>query len=336
MLWRTSFTTDLSELDVVMGQGERKLWKAIREIVETHAPPAVFVYATCVTALIGDDIDAVCKHATEKFATPVIPVHSAGFHGSKNLGNKLAGEALIEHVIGTHEPDDVGPHDINILGEFNLAGEFWLVKPLLDELGIRVRACIPGDARYLDVASAHRARATMMVCSTALINLARKMEERWGIPFFEGSFYGIADTSQALREIVAGKYKGTKFNCSFTGSTPSGKVGMTLDGGCRVGVFTQKMSATVQHSGNKGYRGTFLDGADGKGLDIVSGNVVDARKVVFALNRNQLKGVMQARIPDDNTMNVTVSVRVDEELVPVIGMSLKRVDSGTVGAIARK
>jgi hypothetical protein len=137
-------------------------------------------------------------------------------------------------------------------------------------------------------------------------------------------------------EIVAGKYKGTKFSCSFTGSTPAGKVGMTLDGDCRVGVFSQKMSATVQHSGSKGYKGTFLDGAAGKGLDIVSGNVVDAHKVVFALNRNQLKGVMQARIPDDNTMNVTVSVRVDEELVPVIGMSLKRVDNGAVGSIARK
>lgn len=137
-------------------------------------------------------------------------------------------------------------------------------------------------------------------------------------------------------EIVAGKYKGTKFSCNFTGSTPSGAVGMTLDGDCRVGVFSQKMSATVQHSGSKGYKGSFLDGAAGKGLDIISGNVVDSRKVVFALNRNQLKGVMQARIPDDNTMNVTVSVRVDEELVPVIGMSLKRVDNGAVGSIARK
>jgi hypothetical protein len=137
-------------------------------------------------------------------------------------------------------------------------------------------------------------------------------------------------------EIVAGKYKGTKFNCTFTGSTPAGKVGMTLDGGCRVGVFTQKMSATVEHSGNKGYRGMFLDGAAGKGLDIVAGNVVDAHKVVFSLNRNQLKGVMQARIPDDNTMTVTVSVRVDEQLVPVIGMNLKRVDGSAVGAIARK
>ena len=137
-------------------------------------------------------------------------------------------------------------------------------------------------------------------------------------------------------EIVAGKYKGTKFNCNFTGTTPSGKVGMTLDGGCRVGVFMQKMSASVEQAGYRNYKGTFLDGAAGKGLDIVSGSVVDARKVVFSLNRNQLKGVMQARIPDDQTMNVTISVRVEDQLVPVIGMSLKRVDGTAVGTIARK
>ena len=40
-------------------------------------------------------------------------------------------------------------------------------------------------------------------------------------------------------EIVAGKYKGTKFNCTFTGSTPSGHVGMSLNGSCR-SVFLPK------------------------------------------------------------------------------------------------
>jgi nitrogenase molybdenum-cofactor synthesis protein NifE len=198
-LYRRSFTTDLTELDIVMGQGEKKLFKAIRSIVETHAPPAIFVYSTCVTALIGDDIEAVCARAGERFGLPVIAVDAPGFAGSKNLGNKLAGEVLIDKVIGTIEPDDAGPTDVAIVGEYNIVGEFWFVKPLLDELGIRVRAVIPGDARYRDIATAHRAKATMMVCSTALINVARKLEERWGIPFFEGSFYGIADTSAALR-----------------------------------------------------------------------------------------------------------------------------------------
>ena len=42
----------------------------------------------------------------------------------------------------------------------------------------------------------------MMVCSKAMINVARKMEERYGIPYFEGSFYGIGDMSDTLREIA--------------------------------------------------------------------------------------------------------------------------------------
>ncbi|BBE71956.1 nitrogenase iron-molybdenum cofactor biosynthesis protein NifE [Oharaeibacter diazotrophicus] len=198
-IYRTGFTTDLSELDVVMGQGEKKLYRAIREIVETHRPPAVFVYSTCVTALIGDDIEAVCRAAAEKFATPVVPVIAPGFAGAKQLGNKLAGQTLFDHVIGTREPDDAGPTDVNVIGEYNLSGELWQVKPLFERLGIRLRACITGDARYADVAAAHTARVNMMVCSAALINLARKMEERWGIPYFEGSFYGVEDTSDALR-----------------------------------------------------------------------------------------------------------------------------------------
>ena len=200
-LYRTGFTTDIHELDVVYG-GEKRLFKSVREILDKYDPPAVFVYQTCVTALIGDDIEAVCKAATQKFGKPVIPVNAPGFVGNKNLGNKLAGEALLDYVIGTEEPDYTTPYDINIIGEYNLAGELWQVKPLLDELGIRILSCISGDAKYREVAYSHRAKAAMMVCSKAMINIARKMKERYGIPYFEGSFYGISDMSDALRQIA--------------------------------------------------------------------------------------------------------------------------------------
>jgi nitrogenase molybdenum-cofactor synthesis protein NifE len=200
-LYRTSFTTDLSETDIIFG-GEKRLYRSIKEIVEKYDPPAVFVYQTCVPAMTGDDINAVCKKASEKFGKPCIPVQAPGFVGAKTLGNKLGGEALLDHVIGTEEPDYTTPYDINIIGEYNVAGELWQVKPLLDELGIRILACISGDAKYREVASSHRARAAMMVCSRAMINVARKMEERYGIPYFEGSFYGIGDMSGSLREIA--------------------------------------------------------------------------------------------------------------------------------------
>ncbi len=200
-LYRTGFTTDMSELDVIHG-GEKKLYRAIKEIIAKYDPPAVFVYQTCVPAMIGDDVVKVCEVATEKLGKPVIPVNAPGFVGSKNLGNKLGGEALLDYVIGTEEPAETTPTDINILGDYNIAGELWQVTPLLERLGIRLLGRITGDARYHDVTVAHRARVNMMVCSQALINVARKMEERYGIPYFEGSFYGITDTSEALRTLA--------------------------------------------------------------------------------------------------------------------------------------
>ncbi|HDR9317430.1 nitrogenase iron-molybdenum cofactor biosynthesis protein NifE [Burkholderia vietnamiensis] len=200
-LYRTGFTTDINELDVVYG-GEKRLFRSVREIIEKYDPPAVFVYQTCVTALIGDDIEAVCKRATEKFGKPVIPVNSPGFAGPKNLGNKLGGEALLDYVIGTREPDYTTPYDINIIGEYNLSGELWQVRPLLDALGVRILSCISGDGRYDAVASAHRAKVNMMVCSKSMINIATRMQQRYGIPYFEGSFYGIGDMSDTLRQIA--------------------------------------------------------------------------------------------------------------------------------------
>jgi len=200
-IYRTGFTTDINELDVIYG-AEKRLFKSIREICEKYDPPAIFVYQTCVTGLIGDDIEAVCKRAAEKFGKPVIPVNAPGFAGPKNLGNKLGAEALLDHVIGTVEPATTTPYDINIIGEYNLSGELWQVKPLLDALGVRILSCISGDGRYAEVASAHRARANMMVCSKSMINIATKMQQRWDIPYFEGSFYGIGDRSDTLRQIA--------------------------------------------------------------------------------------------------------------------------------------
>ena len=201
MLYKMGFTTDLSENDIIFG-GEKKLYKAIHDVKERYNPAAVFVYLTCVTALIGDDLDAVCKTATEKFAIPVIPVTSPGFVGSKNLGNRIGGEALLEYVVGTAEPEYTTPYDINLIGEYNIAGEMWGVLPILEKVGIRVLSKITGDARYKEVAYAHRAKLNIMICSKALINMAHKMKERYGIPYLEESIYGVEDMNRLLRDIA--------------------------------------------------------------------------------------------------------------------------------------
>ncbi len=210
-LYRIGMTTDLTEQDVIMGRSEKRLFHSIKQAVEDYSPAAVFVYNTCVPALIGDDVEAICKSAEERWGVPVVPVDAAGFYGTKNLGNRIAGEAMVKYVVGTAEPDSVPEskrpegiklHDVNLIGEYNIAGEFWHVLPLLDELGIRVLCTLSGDARFHEVQAMHRAEANMMVCSKAMINVARKLKERYGTPWFEGSFYGVTDTSKALRDFA--------------------------------------------------------------------------------------------------------------------------------------
>jgi hypothetical protein len=84
-------------------------------------------------------------------------------------------------------------------------------------------------------------------------------------------------------------------------------------------------------SGN-GYKGKFLDGAAGKGLDIVAGSVQNS-KAVFTVNRKQLRGAMSARMTGPNGMAVTVSVKVGDTMVQVLGMNLTRIDQTAVGSI---
>jgi nitrogenase molybdenum-cofactor synthesis protein NifE len=212
-LYRRGFTTEMLENDVVFG-GEKKLYKAILEVVGRYPEAkAVFVYATCVTAMTGDDIEAVCTAAQEKVAIPLIPVNTPGFIGDKNIGNRLAGEVLFKYVIGTAEPPHPpspppngggmgGGYDINLIGEYNIAGDLWGMLPLFERLGIRVLSCFSGDARFEELRYAHRAKLNVIICSKSLTNLAKKMQKNYGMPYLEESFYGLTDTAKALRNIA--------------------------------------------------------------------------------------------------------------------------------------
>ncbi|HEX7623928.1 MAG TPA: bifunctional nitrogenase iron-molybdenum cofactor biosynthesis protein NifEN [Anaeromyxobacteraceae bacterium] len=202
-LYRRGFTTEMLENDVIFG-GEKKLHRAIVELAARYhgEAKAIFVYATCVTAMTGDDVGAVCRAAGAEVTIPVIPVNTPGFVGDKNIGNRLAGEILLEHVIGTAEPATTTPYDVNLIGEYNIAGDLWGILPLFERLGIRLLSCISGDAKFEELRWAHRARLNVIICSKSLTNLARKMRKQYGIPYLEESFYGMTDTARALRDMA--------------------------------------------------------------------------------------------------------------------------------------
>jgi len=195
------FTTDISENDVIFG-GDKKLSESVDYIMEHYTPEAIFIYSTCVTALIGDDIEAVCREKGEKYGLPIVPVFAPGFTGSKNLGSRIAGENVLEALIGTKEPEKLGKYNINLIGDYNVTGDMWQYTHLLEELGINVLSTLSGDGRVAKVRGAHRANLNVIVCAKSLISLVRKMEEKYQIPYISISFYGMRDTTKAIMAIA--------------------------------------------------------------------------------------------------------------------------------------
>jgi len=199
-LHRLSFSTDLNEKDVVFG-GEKKLYQSLIKLIETYQPKAAFVYSTCIVGVIGDDVKAICRKVETETGITVLPVMSEGFSGTKKDGYKAACDAL-EALVGTGNERRNGKYTINILGDFNLAGELWMLAGYYRKMGVDIVASITGDGRIEDIRHAHTASLNLVQCSGSMMNLAKSMKEKYGIPFKKVSYFGIEDMSEALYEVA--------------------------------------------------------------------------------------------------------------------------------------
>jgi nitrogenase molybdenum-cofactor synthesis protein NifE len=199
-LHRLSFSTDLQEKDVIFG-GEEKLEKALVELIDRHAPRAAFVYSTCIVGIIGDDLEAVCKRVEADKGIPVIPVQSEGFKGNKREGYSAACTAMMR-LIGAGDTAGVSPLSVNILGDFNLAGEIWIIRGYFERMGLQVVANITGDGRVDDLRRAHGAALNLVQCSGSTMDLARMMKQKYGTPFLRVSYFGVEDMAESLYDVA--------------------------------------------------------------------------------------------------------------------------------------
>ena len=199
-LHRLSFSTDLREKDVIYG-GENRLSDGLAELIEKHQPKAAFVYSTCIVGLIGDDVEAICRQASERYGIPVLTVAAPGFAGTKKTGYQVACDALAK-LVGTGDITGIAPKSINILGDFNLAGETWMIKDYYARMGVEVVATITGDGRVDDVRRCHGAALNVVQCSGSMMGLAKHMQQTYGTPCMRVSYFGLEDTAQALYDVA--------------------------------------------------------------------------------------------------------------------------------------
>jgi nitrogenase molybdenum-iron protein alpha chain len=201
------FTSDFQENDIVFG-GDKKLARVIDEI-QTLFPlnKGISIQSECPVGLIGDDIEGVSKAKAKQYAKTIVPVRCEGFRGiSQSLGHHIANDSIRDYVF-----DKLGdkparfestPYDVTIIGDYNIGGDAWSSRILLEEMGLRVIAQWSGDGTLAELESTPHAKLNLIHCYRSMNYISRHMEEKYGIPWFEYNFFGPTKIASSLRAIA--------------------------------------------------------------------------------------------------------------------------------------
>jgi nitrogenase molybdenum-iron protein alpha chain len=203
-----NFTSDFQEKDIVFG-GDKKLDKLIDEVARLFPlSRGLTVQSECPIGLIGDDIEAVAKRKSAELGKTVVPVRCEGFRGvSQSLGHHIANDAIRDYVIrdgkGSSGTDyEPGPYDVAMLGDYNIGGDAWSTRILLEEMGLRVVAQWSGDGTLAEMENTPKVKLNLLHCYRSMNYISRHMEEKFGIPWMEYNFFGPSKINASLREIA--------------------------------------------------------------------------------------------------------------------------------------
>ncbi len=199
------FTSDFQEKDIVYG-GDKKL-KTLLEEAHDLFPLAkgISVLSECPVGLIGDDINSVAKTSAKELDLPIIPCNCEGFRGvSQSLGHHISNDTFRDYIIGTREyAEPESPYDIALIGEYNIGGDAWSTKPLLEECGFNVKAVWTGDGELEKIAATHTVKLNVIHCYRSMNYMCKVMEEKFGIPWIELNFFGPTKIKESLRKLAA-------------------------------------------------------------------------------------------------------------------------------------
>ena len=198
------FTSDFQERDIVFG-GDKKLDKIITEIDKLFPlANGVTIQSECPIGLIGDDIEAVAKKKAKEIGKTVVPVRCEGFRGvSQSLGHHIANDSIRDWVFDKKEAEwEAGPYDVNVIGDYNIGGDAWASRILLEEMGLRVVGNWSGDATLAEVERAPKAKLNLIHCYRSMNYICRHMEEKYGVAWMEYNFFGPSQIEVSMRKIA--------------------------------------------------------------------------------------------------------------------------------------
>jgi len=196
--------TDMTEADTVFGSIEN-LKDVIIETYNRYHPKVIFIGASCVSGVIGEDLEGVLDDLKDEIGIPIAPVHCEGFKSQIwATGFDLAQHAILKYIV---KPPQRKSNKVNIYGftqglSWNTRSD---IKKMLDAIGLEP-TYLPASASVEELEHLSEAVATVTTCSTLGSYLGIGLEKTYGVPFVRSlpphGIVGFEDYARQLAKIV--------------------------------------------------------------------------------------------------------------------------------------
>lgn len=202
--------TNLDQKSVVFG-GEQKMRESVKKAVERYNPKLIFVYASCASGIIGDDIDAIASDLQSEYPDVyIIPIHCEGFKSKVCASGFDAAFISINKYILRGKKIPRKENLVNLFAPTTVSyADQKEMERMLNLLGAEVNY-IPFYSSLEKIKQIPAAVASTSICKVFADEFMKTLEEEYGIPYSHTVMpIGIRNTDKWYRGIasVLGKEK---------------------------------------------------------------------------------------------------------------------------------
>lgn len=173
----------MDETDIVTGRHLKKIPKAVASICESleKKPSVVMICITCVDALLGTDMERVCRKAEEKARLPVRPCY---MYALTREGRKPPMVHVRQSLYSLLEPGHKKGNVVNLLGYFSPLVDDCELYTLLQEAGVKTIHEISRCEDFEEYKKMSEANFNLVLHPEARF-AAEDFHDRLKIPFIE-------------------------------------------------------------------------------------------------------------------------------------------------------
>lgn len=170
----------LDETDIVTGSHLQRIPEAVCAFVASRRerPSVVMVCLTCADALLGTDMERVCRKAEAAAGVPVRPCY---MYALTRESQRPPMQAVRETIYGLLQPRQKWARQANLLGFFTPVARDSELFSLLGQAGIRKAAELARCQTYEEFTSLAAANFNLVLSDEAM-GAALALEKRLGIP----------------------------------------------------------------------------------------------------------------------------------------------------------